>query len=523
MLFNAPHFCEPSESLSNAQKMASQQYSYQRAKILAITEISKAKSATGQPPEHHVIGTSTAHTSSGWSSYLPSWSLSLAHTRPSLQPEGTIAGFRNPWPSWHKPTKAEMLSSFEWGPDTDPCIDLAASHLTKFPEPDPASKRPRFSDVDDKTSPGAKAARLLQVENPDFSFPSSATTRAKVTWIGHAGVLVQLPPMEEGERPLRFLFDPIFSERCFPSEYIGPVRSYPSPCDIQDLPEIDAVFASHNHYDHLECNTLAEIWAKNKDSVRFFVPLGNKSLLLSLGVPEDRVVEMDWWDSASLSPLGGTEKIVKIWCTPAQHNSARSAADGNPTLWSSWYLEHTRSPRSPPFRVFFAGDTGYQFHSSNTWPPSPPNRHEEKEQTYPPCPAFKEIRDRIGAPDLLILPISVGASFAYLKSFFPFPDWANPMPRHSAGVVGANHMPPWDAVKVMHDMAGDQNKAVAVGMHWGTFVTDPVEVLKTLGQLEWACQSQGVKFARELPSHDGDGGIDESVFLALNHGQSVTL
>ncbi|KAK4190863.1 beta-lactamase superfamily domain-containing protein [Podospora australis] len=491
-------------------------------KILAIAPISKPKSASNTPPEHHVLSTSTARKSSGWSSYLPSWSPSPGKTRPSLQPEGSIAGFRNPWPSWHKPTKTEVFNSLEWGADTDPCINLAATHLCEFPEPSPASKRPNFSDLEVVDSPGAKAARLLQIQKPDFLFPSSVKTKATATWIGHAGALVQLPPLTEGNRPLRFLFDPVFGMRCFPSEYFGPIRSYPPPCDVQDLPEIDAVFISHNHYDHMDGETLKGVWMKNKEIVRFFVPLGNKSTLVSWGLPEDRVFEMDWWDSTFVSSEGDSKIGVKIWCTPAQHNSARNPVDGNYTLWSSWYLEQTRSPEKASFKVFFGGDTGYQFHSSNAWPPSPPNGQdsENKENPYPPCPAFAEIRRRIGAPDLLILPISVGASFAYLRSFFPFPDWGNPMPRHSEGVVGANHMPPWDAVKVLLDMAGENKKAVAIGMHWGTFVTDPVEVLKTLGQLEWACQSQGVKFARELSDDDRKS---HSVFLALNHGQTVTL
>ncbi|KAK4236199.1 beta-lactamase superfamily domain-containing protein [Achaetomium macrosporum] len=515
--------------------------------MLTLSALTKLDPATN-PPEHHVVAASASKAASGWTSYLPSWAPSPGRSRVSLN-KSDSAGFRNPWPSWHKPSAVEKWDSLQWGEDDDGCVELAASHLADNPapqKPEPG-KRPRFSDIDNwPDSVGAKAARLLRIEDPDFSFPSNAS--AKVTWLGHASVLVQLPPLGSGiDRPVRCLFDPIFSARCSPSQHAGPIRSYPPPCKAEDLPEIDAVFISHNHYDHMDYDSIMAVWRQSRDVVRFFVPQGNKKWLLDWGISADRIVELDWWESAELahSSLTPTNKALKIWCTPAQHNSFRSGGDTNTALWSSWYLEYL-TPDNPPFRVFFAGDTGYQFHASPAWPPSPrnpdpPENEEGKEFTA--CPAFAQIRDRIGPPNLLLLPVSVGATFAYLRSFVPLPNWINPFPRHSAGVTAANHLPPWDAVRVLkimtetengvQQLGGTEQPAVAVAMHWGTFVTDPVEVLRTLGALEWACQAQGVRFARGLEdgmgkdNASGERGADGKEvppwFVALNHGQSVSL
>ncbi|KAL1840942.1 hypothetical protein VTJ49DRAFT_7601 [Mycothermus thermophilus] len=593
--------------------------------LLQISPIKNHESAS--PPEHHVLAASPPPAASGWTSYLASWAPSLlGSTRPSLTTNSsstapTITGFRNPWPSWRKPTLSQKLSSFRWGPDKDGYLELAASHLTETADPnsvdDDPAKRPRFGDLPPGwpagySAAGKKAARLLRVEEPDFSLAASdggeSGCGAKVTWLGHAGALVQFPAEGETDgvehrRPLGFLFDPIFSQRSSLNDSVGPTRSYPTPCVVKDLPEIDAVFISHNHPDHMNAETLKEVWERNREWVRFFVPLGNAKWLESeCGIPEERVVEMDWWDEVELRYPGDEmdgRAVVRIWCTPAQHNSWRLGA-ANSALWSSWYVEHlpvdsnsNSSSSRPGCRVFFAGDTGYQFHPSPSWPPSPrqhqqqnmsqptadsmdigkdkanssnnsPNNNnnnnpnstddEDDDETHPPCPAFAQIRARIGPPDLLLLPVSVGATFSYLRSFVPLPSWANPLPRHTPGVTGANHMPGWDAVRVLRVMAGEEQEvssasasaststaavaasssssstgsakrrgAVAVAIHWGTFVPDPEEVLRTLGELEWACRSMGVKFARGLGGEDEEEeqGRDGLTFVALNHGGSV--
>ncbi|KAL2161879.1 hypothetical protein VTH06DRAFT_7663 [Thermothelomyces fergusii] len=580
--------------------------------MLNLDKITRSKSGT-RLPEHHVASAGSTEAASGWASYISSWAPSPGRSRPSLS-EARVAGFRNPWPSWHRPTLAEKWNSFRWGEDDDGCVELAASHLADCaddaaqPQDTPRNMRPSFADTSEgPDSIGVMAARLLRVETPDFSFMPG--TKAKATWLGHAGVLVQLPPLGDGTlgRPVRALFDPLFGDRCSPSRFAGPIRSYPPPCRAQDLPPIDLVLISHNHFDHMDAGSIQSVWDHSRDTVRFFVPLGNAKYLLGWGIPADRVVELDWWDSADLT-CGPTSAVqnestssninsttLRVHCTPAQHNSFRSFGDTNAALWSSWLLElapatrqHHRQDQQQrqPYRVFFAGDTGYQFHPDPSWPPSPnnpggddddddddeapgeaegENGDDEEGGRFPACPAFAQIRARIGAPHLLLLPVSVGATFSYLRSFFAF---------SLAGVTGANHMPPWDAVRVLRVMAGppppprgqrrrrrrrkressrsrrgDEEEeggpgdddddggvgggdgdgdggdgAVAVAMHWGTFVPDPEEVLRTLGALEWACQRQGVRFARELRRAGGEREQGPGLaFVAPHHGASVVV
>ncbi|KAK4162933.1 beta-lactamase superfamily domain-containing protein [Cladorrhinum sp. PSN259] len=483
--------------------------------MLPLVKLPNLSSKSSTPPSHHVYADPTSPSSSSWSSYLPSWgntTLSPTPSDSSLPPKPT--SFKNPWPSWHKATKAELWSSFAWGQDDDPSIALALSH-------------PHAPKRDDGAGHQAAPFRL-GTEKPVFTPPRSGRTRAHATWLGHASVFLHIPLKCDdapGSRGFTCLFDPIFSDRASPSQYAGPVRAYPPPCTIDDLPDrLDAVMISHNHYDHMDEESLKRIWARYRDKgVRFFVPLGNAKILKQMGIEDEgRIVEMDWWDGVVL------DGEIKIWCVPAQHTSSRVGMGRNEALWSGWVVEREEGVHS--VRCYFAGDTGYQFHGNPKWPPVRDEDEEPKEDEYPACPAFKEVRKRIGRPDLVFLPISVGATFAYLKSFVPLPDSVSPFPRHSAGVMGANHMPPWDAVRVFREMAegGEEDsevwprRTVAMGMHWGTFVTDPAEVLKTLGQLEYACKRQGVKFWRGY-HEEGLWERGSLVFAALDHGGSVYL
>lgn len=140
-----------------------------------------------------------------------------------------------------------------------------------------------------------------------------------------------------------WLIDPVFGERVSPVSFAGPKRFHAPPLTLQQLPPIEGLILSHDHYDHLDVPTI-EYLAKRVQ--RYFVPLGVKARLIEMGVPAERVQEFDWWQAA-------THAGVKVTATPAQHFSGRTLADRNSTLWASWVIE------SGAQRIYYSGDTGY--------------------------------------------------------------------------------------------------------------------------------------------------------------------
>lgn len=190
------------------------------------------------------------------------------------------------------------------------------------------------------------------------------------------------------------------------------------------------------------------------------------------------------------------------------------------------------NPSSCRFRAFFGGDSGLQFHG----PEGPSDTHSlhSAPSPYPRCPAFEEISARVGAPHFSLLPISVGATISFLKSYDPFPAFISPFPRIDSSVTSAGHMGPWGAVRVQRLMrdAGSpkgskQGNAtprppVSMAIHWGTFVGGPDEVTHSIRELRRACAAQGVKFTRKVdraPSSDEGQGT----FVIVNHGESISL
>jgi len=159
---------------------------------------------------------------------------------------------------------------------------------------------------------------------------------ATVTWVGHATLLVQMDHVT-------FLTDPIWSNRPSPISFAGPRRFVSPGIALEDLPPIDFVVVSHNHYDHLDLPTLAAL-AERGPETRFLVPLGNGELLRRVGI--ERVEEFDWGDSTQLGDL-------TIHCLPSQHWSKRGVRDDRKALWSSWAMS------GPQRRFYFSGDTGY--------------------------------------------------------------------------------------------------------------------------------------------------------------------
>ncbi|MDH3328348.1 MAG: MBL fold metallo-hydrolase [Desulfobulbaceae bacterium] len=170
-------------------------------------------------------------------------------------------------------------------------------------------------------------ADLDQIRNPQ--------TAPQVTWIGHATVLIQY-------RGIAILTDPIFSDRASPVTFLGPKRVHPPALSIEDLPKIDYVVLSHNHYDHLDLKSVRDIGS----DVFWLVPLGLKKWFVNAGIKEEKVIEFDWWDKRQF------DRVI-ISATPAQHWSSRSLWDKSETLWVSWLMQ------IDDFTVWYSGDTGY--------------------------------------------------------------------------------------------------------------------------------------------------------------------
>jgi len=196
-------------------------------------------------------------------------------------------------------------------------------------------------------SRGDFARELLrgrEQRRPNGTIPVTAPTAAdlaapplggvRLTWLGHASVLVEI----EGRR---VLFDPLWSRRCSPSSLLGPQRLHPVPMALADLPPLDAVVISHDHYDHLDMPTVRRLAALQP--VPFVVPLGVGSHLERWGV--GRMVELDWGEQTEIAGL-------VLTATAARHFSGRLRQD-NSTLWASWVVA------GPSRRVFYTGDSGF--------------------------------------------------------------------------------------------------------------------------------------------------------------------
>ncbi|KAJ7566530.1 hypothetical protein O6H91_02G107600 [Diphasiastrum complanatum] len=351
-------------------------------------------------------------------------------------------GFKNPWPSFgFAAGLKDGLSMFIWD------YDRKRSRVT-------AEVR-------------AQLGEPLKTNTKMLLKPPS--DQIQVTWVGHATFLVQFDK-------INVLTDPVWSERCSPSSIVGPKRFVPVPFPLKELPDVDVVVISHNHYDHLDENTVKALGNKPL----YLVPLGLKSWFNSIGITN--VVELDWWQEHKISLSDkGSDRILKAVCTPCQHFSGRGILDRNKTLWCSWVLEGSTK------RAFFSGDTGFCTVSRNSehagGVPEFDDIHKNVNVNLPVCPAFEEIGKRYGPFDVAFIPIG-----AY-------------SPRH---FMSAIHCSPEDAVAI--------HKAVhakrSIGMHWGTFsLTDepilepPTRLLKELARLR----------------------IDPSTFFTMKHGETKTL
>jgi N-acyl-phosphatidylethanolamine-hydrolysing phospholipase D len=198
---------------------------------------------------------------------------------------------------------------------------------------------------------------VVAIHKPEFH-STRTTPKLRATWLGHACFYVEFPG------GLRVLFDPVFEDCCAPFQSNNFKRFTPPPCEIEDLPFVDAVVISHNHYDHLSYPTIMRIHKKFPNT-HFFAPLGNKKWFEKCGITN--VTELDWWETRDLrlsASSDGNEKAVSvssqenkngadisatIGALPCQHISARTPFDKCKSLWASW------SVASGGSSVYFAG------------------------------------------------------------------------------------------------------------------------------------------------------------------------
>ena len=245
---------------------------------------------------------------------------------------------------------------------------------------------------------------------PDVTFVQSnakaPNMQPAITWVGHATMLVQA-------NGLNVLTDPIFSERASPIQSVGPKRAHPPGLSMEQLPPIDVVLISHNHYDHLDKHSVLALFNRAQGATLFIVPLGVKALFDDLGI--QNVKELDWWDSVNV-------KGVEFNFTPVQHWSARGLGDRSQTLWGGWAVF------GPATHWYFSGDTGYSQDFLDT----------QKRFAARQTPA------KGGGFDLAL--IAVGA---YEPRWF----------------MKEQHVNPAEAVQIHQDLKAKRS----VGVHWGTF------------------------------------------------------
>ncbi|KAJ2916915.1 hypothetical protein MD484_g3480, partial [Candolleomyces efflorescens] len=363
--------------------------------------------------------------------------------KPDHWVKADASSFTNPWPSWRWIKTSEIFRT---------AMKMARVDMN----PDPKL-----------------VAEALPLRTPDWGTEVDAKTKKapedsiRATWLGHACFLVEFP--NHGTTKTE-------SNR----GWVSWARREP-PCKLEDLPEIDAIVISHNHYDHLDTHSIKTLVQRSPDRIpHVFAPLGNGPLVKSLGIPESSAHIMDWWDSkrfeidlpSASQPGTSTVLGVDITCTPCQHFSGRMWHDNFKTLWASWSVEEV-APKSKNVstgavidalnlagkslsKVFFGGDTGYR---------TVPDDKDENEVPY--CPAFKDIGNVFGSFDLALLPIGAYSPRPYMS------------PVHCA---------PSDSVRIFQDIKAKKG----LGMHWGAWVLTAEPFTEPPQLLAKECQKAGI-------------------------------
>jgi N-acyl-phosphatidylethanolamine-hydrolysing phospholipase D len=315
-------------------------------------------------------------------------------------------GFRNPWPTAETRESGGFL---RWR------RERRAARLPPNPPPE-----------------------ALPLDRPRFATPRAAADDLRVTWVGHATFLVQFAGVN-------LLTDPHWSARASPMQWIGPARLAPPGVAFDQLPPIDGVLISHDHYDHLDRGTVRRLRNRQGERIRWFTPLGYRAWF---GGQNVRLVdELDWWEEATLDSPSGPLRIVAL---PAQHWTSRTPWSRSRRLWASWAVVD-------PFggALYFGGDSGY-------------------------FPGYPEIGARVGPFLATMLPVG-----AYDPRWFMKPV----------------HMSPEEAVRAYLELGG---QGTMLPMHWGTWRLTDEDPLEPPARTRDAWRSAGLPEERlQILRHGG--------------------
>ena len=264
-----------------------------------------------------------------------------------------------------------------------------------------------------------------------------------VTWFGHSTVMLEI----DG---LRLLIDPMLSDSTSPFPLIGDRFALREPIDIDRIPDPDAILISHDHYDHLDYDSIRRLAPRTG---HFYTPLGVGTHLQKWEIPTDRITELDWGDETTvlLPPAyEASSSALRITAAPTRHFSGRWLRDRNATLWTSWVITGQAS------RIFFSGDSGYGSH-------------------------FREIGERYGPFDFTMIECG-----QYNKNWRRI------------------HLMPEESVQAHRDIRG----GVMMPIHWGAFTLAPHHWTEPVERARAAASQQGVRLAlprigeRFVPSRD---------------------
>ena len=326
---------------------------------------------------------------------------------PAMVPGSNLGIWQPPlWPPEHTDSEGKVQAYKEGGRYQNNWMNgrpSVASYFLDF-----------FTGPDESNIPGPTGLNETLPVKPPFwlSDPNFTISDARLTWLGHATTLAKI----DGSA---ILTDPVFSARAFPVQFAGPAKRFTAAaCRVNDLPPLAAVIISHNHYDHLDLESVSRL-AELQPNTSWFVPAGTAQWLKdNTVVAGDKVHEMTWWQEGQLE---GTN--IKIVFTPANHWCKRSVADDNQMLWGSFaVIGQTK-------RFWFGGDTGY-------------------------CEAFKQIGKKYGPFDLAAIPIGNTCKQITITGAYQ-PNW----------LMKYQHVHPGEAVEIHKDLGSKKS----LGIHWGTF------------------------------------------------------